>query len=378
MTKNLPLSYIQISQNNLISNIENFRSFINSETKIMAVIKANAYGHDIKLIASMINDYVDYFQVDDIEEFESIKDIVSKPIMILGYVQKSDLEKAIVANAILAIYDTERLVILNQIAQRLGIIANVHVKIDAMLGRQGLLLSDIDEFILQAKKCSHVNVRGIYSHFANIEDTTDFSHAQMQIDEFDNAKSIFQSAGYDNLLTHISATSGIMEYEKNTVKNQIVRLGIGMYGLWPSVELKNKLDSQIKLLPVLKFVSHVAQIKTLPANFTVGYGLTYTTEKPTKVAVIPVGYSDGYDRELSNKGRVLINGTSCPIIGRIAMNMFVVDVSGLPGVNLEDEVVLVGRQGDKEISAEEIADSIGTINYEVIARISPLLNRIKE
>lgn len=370
------LSYIEISRDRLIHNVQSFRSFINNDVELAVVVKGNAYGHGQNEVAAAINDYVDYFQVDDFEEFKSLKNVVSKPILILGYVAKHEIEEALSASAILAIYDIERLEIINALAGKLHQRAKVHVKIDAELGRQGLLLSDLDEFVERLRKMENITLDAIYAHFANIEDTDDFTHAEKQLRTFRAAKAFFAKSGFNNLKSHISATSGILVYDKDRNENKIVRLGIGLYGMWPSENLKNKYQNVISLKPVLKWVTHIAQIKTLPAGYTVGYGLTYKTERATTIAVIPQGYSDGYDRGLSNKGEVLIHETRCKILGRVAMNMFVVDISKLKNVKLEDEVVLLGEQGDKNISAEELASKIDTINYEITTRISPTLKRI--
>ena len=217
---------------------------------------------------------------------------------------------------------------------------------------------------------------GIYAHFANIEDTSDFSHAQKQIREYQEALKLTDAFGFKNLQTHISATSGILIYEKETGKNSLVRLGIGVYGLWPSERLGLLYRNKMELKPVLSWKTKVAQIKVLPKGRTIGYGLTYKTRKKTKIAIIPVGYADGLDRGLSNKGEVLISGARCKIIGRISMNMFTVDVSNLPKVEIEDEVIILGSQGKEQITAEKMAKQIDTINYEITARISPILPRI--
>ncbi|MEI7539802.1 MAG: alanine racemase [Candidatus Saccharibacteria bacterium] len=371
-----PLSYVEISKSRLLSNIEHVRSYISPNTKIAAVVKGDAYGHGQNEVAAIINNYVDYFQVDDLCELRSLRDVVSKPILVLGYIVKSEIREAIESNAIIAIYDNERLELIDQIAGELNVKAKIHIKIDACLGRQGLLATDIPDFIDECKKCENIEFDGIYSHFANIEDTDDPSHTQAQIKTFKNAVELFKSAGFDDLKTHISATSGILVYDKNLNENNIVRLGIGLYGLWPSENLKNNYLNELKLEPVMRWITHVAQVKVLPANYTIGYGLTYVTDKPTKVAVIPQGYSDGYDRGLSNCGEVLIRGVRCKVLGRVAMNMFVVDVSKLDQVAVEDEVVLLGWQGNESISAEELALKIDTINYEITTRISALLPRI--
>ena len=177
--------------------------------------------------------------------------------------------------------------------------------------------------------------------------------------------------------THISSTAGTFVYEKNFGINSLVRIGLGLYGMWPSLVISHEQSANgIKLMPVMRWVTHVAQVKTVPKDYPIGYGLTYVTPKETKIAVIPQGYSDGHDRGLSNCGEVLIRGTRCKVLGRVAMNMFVVDVSHLDVVKSEDEVVLLGSQKNEKISAEEIAEKINTINYEVTTRVSSLLPRI--
>ena len=217
----------------------------------------------------------------------------------------------------------------------------------------------------------------MYSHFANIEDTTDFTHAQKQIDMYQEALKLSREAGFTNLETHISATSGLMVYEKDTGANTIVRIGIGGYGMWPSEPLKRNFQKKgFELKPVLSWKTHVAQVKTLQKGMTVGYGLTHVTQKETLIALIPQGYADGFPRTLSNTGMVLIGGRRCAVLGRVSMNMFVVDATNVPEAKEGDEVVIIGEQGDKSISAQEVADRSGTINYEATTRISPLLPRI--
>ncbi len=186
---------------------------------------------------------------------------------------------------------------------------------------------------------------------------------------------IAQDFGYDNLATHISATSGLLVHEKSRGENTIVRIGVGMYGMWPSEYLKKDWQKKCNLKPVLTWKTHVAQVKILPKNSTIGYGLTFKTKQETKIALIPQGYADGYSRSLSNKSDVLIHGRRCRVLGRVSMNMFVVDVTRLPKIKEGDEVVLLGQQGKQNISAEELALISNTINYEVITKISPILPR---
>jgi alanine racemase len=395
--KNLPLSYIEISKGNLIHNFKQFRNLVKKGTKISAVVKSNAYGHGDKEVVEILSSYVDYFQVNSVGELERIKKITRKPILVFGYVDKNDLEKVIREGCILAAFDFKYLLLINEFARRLNKKQKVHLAIDSYLGREGFMPSEIERILPEIKKMQNIAIDGIYSHFANIEDirpdesfgrAANFSHAQKQIDEYKKVSALFKKYGFKNLKTHISATSGVLAYEKNKGINNIVRIGIGLYGLWPSEYLEKMWDKKIILKPVMQFKTKIAQVKILPQRHSIGYGLTFITKKEIKVAVIPVGYADGFPRSLSNIGEVLIGGTRCKILGRVAMNMFVVDVNHLKRVKLEDEVVLLGRQGKparnasrsdaggEEITAEEIAEKTDTINYEVATRFSPLLPRI--
>lgn len=370
------LSYIEISKENLLHNFEAIKSLTKPGTKIAAVIKANAYGHGQNEVAQVLEEKADFFQVDDARELQLLRQVSQKPTLVLGFVSKEEMPSVIGQEGIFSLYDEGQIFSLNEIANGLNKKVSAHVKIDACLGRQGVLVDNVQNIIDALKKCENISVEGIYSHFANIEDSSDFSHAQKQIDTFAKAKEIFEENGFENLETHISASSGIMVYENANGCSSIVRAGIALYGMWPSLDLKERLGNKIELKPIARWVSHVAQVKTVPENYSIGYGLTFVTTKPTKIAVIPQGYSDGYDRGFSSQGEVLIKGSRCKVLGRVAMNMFVVDVSHLDDVAAEDEVVLLGQQGSERITAEEMADKIGTINYEITTRILATLPKI--
>ncbi|MFA5791558.1 MAG: alanine racemase [Candidatus Paceibacterota bacterium] len=372
----LPLSYIELSKQNSVHNIKVFKILAKKDTKFSIVIKGNAYGHGQNEIVKILQLYVDYFQVDSVEELELLRKINNKKAFVFGYVQISDLSRAIKLNCTLTIFSIEQLKKLNEKAKKLKTKQEIHLPIDAYLGREGFLLKNLPKVFKEIKKCKYIKLTGIYAHFANIEDTSNFTHAQKQINEYEKALDLAKEFNFKNLQTHISATSGLLVYEKGKGIHSIVRLGIGVYGMWPSEEIKKLYKNKIKLKPILSWKTKIAQIKILPKGNTVGYGLTYKTKKETRIAIIPQGYADGLDRRFSNKGEVLIRGSRCKILGRIMMNMFVVDVSNLAQVKIEDEVVIIGFQGKKEITAEEIAEKIGTINYEITTHISSLLPRI--
>lgn len=387
MKKALPLSYIEISKGNLIYNIKQFRRLVNPKTKIACVVKANAYGHGDREVVKILNKYVDYFQVNSTEELARIRPYTKKEILVFGYIRKWDFLNSMKLGCTMAVFDLKHALLINQSAREMGKIQKVHIAVDSHLGREGFMPSDLPKIIPELKKLKNIKIEGVYSHFANIEDTTDFSHAKKQIDTYRKALELFRKNGWPKIKTHISATSGVLAWENYKrptsvssqtldVCNSVVRIGIGTYGMWPSVELEKKFKNKIKLKPALKWVTHISQVKTLPKGHSIGYGLSYVTKKPTTIAVIPQGYADGLTRSLSNNADVLIGGKRAPILGRVAMNMFVVDVSHIKNVQSEDEVVILGKQGKQEITAEEIAGKMGTINYEVTTHISSLLTRI--
>lgn len=377
MREKTSLSYIELSKKNLIHNIKQFRNLVNKNTKFSVAIKGNAYGHGQNKIAKILEPYVDYFQINSFEELEFLRKVSKKKTLVLGYVQKSDLSRAIKLNCVLSVFSIEQIKHISAMADMCKKVQEIHLPVDAFLGREGFLLKDLPKVFTEIKRCKFVKLTGIYAHFANIEDTTNFSHAQKQIKEYEKALVLAKEFGFKNLQTHISATSGLLVYEKNLGINNIIRLGIGVYGMWSSEHLKNIYgNSKFNLKPILSWKTKIAQIKVLPKGSTIGYGLTYKTKKETKIAIIPQGYADGLDRGFSNNGFVLIGGTRSQILGRVMMNMFVVDVGHLTKVKIEDEVVILGRQEREEITAEEMARRINTINYEITTRISALLPRI--
>lgn len=370
------LTYLEISKDNLVHNIKQFKSLLKDETKIVAVIKSNAYGHGDKEIAKIATSHVDYFQVDSIEEAERVRSVTKKPILILGYLNENGVKRAIKINAIVCVFDLVHTLRVNYIAGTLKKNIKVHLAIDSYLGREGVMPSQVEIFIKEIQNLKNITLDGVYSHFSNIEDTMNRTHAERQIDSYHKSVEIFRKNGYPNIKTHISATSGILAYEKGDNRHNLVRLGIGLYGMWPSEHLEFLNKNKITLKPVLKWVTHVAQVKIIPANYPIGYGLTYITRKNTKIAVIPQGYFDGLSRSLSNNGEVLIRGKKAKILGRVAMNMTVVDVSNIKDVHTDDEVIVLGSQGKIKITAENIAKKMDTINYEVTTKISALLPRV--
>jgi alanine racemase len=397
---------IEISRSNLLNNVSQCRQNIPADTKIAAVVKANAYGHGVREIVSILEGAnlegdsdgrgADYYQVDDLMELAEIRQYTKKPVLVFGYVSLDQIEEALQLDATLGVYDLDTAEQINKVSEKMGRISKIHIKVDSFLGRQGILVDEAEGFFSKIRDFKNIEVESIYSHFSNIEDTKDLDHAKKQFDGLMQAKQIAQKNGFGKITHHISATSGIMtdggDGSDHNWNGAIVRFGIGLYGLWPSENLRQRHEGDWNLLPVMRWTTQVAQVKEVSENYPIGYGCTFVTNRPTKIAVIPQGYSDGYDRLLSGgvgSGEVLIRGQRCPVLGRVAMNMFVVDVTDAQtDVKVGDEVVLLGKQKEKrgekqgekmrdnEISAEEIADKINTINYEITTRIWPKLDRV--
>lgn len=364
--------WLEISKGAILSNLRFFRRVRNPTVKVCAVVKANAYGHGLREVVKIIADKVDFFAVDNIDEALAIRDMgVKKPVLIMGYLSYESLKKAINREISFVIYSKKKI---NEIVSlNMEMPAKVHIKIETGLNRQGVndkALSDLLKAILKNK--GKIHIEGAYTHFANVEDTLDPTFAIKQVEEFKKQLSIVKKVGVKVPVVHCSASAGAMLYKNFNF--DMVRIGIGLYGLWPSREtaiaiLQRKIKGVLK--PVMEWKSVVAQVKVVNIGQSVGYGRTWYALRRSQIAVVPLGYSDGYDRGLSNRGRVIINGKSCPVVGRVAMNMIMVDVTDCKNVCEGDTVTLLG----KGISADEIADYCGTINYEIVCRINPFLQR---
>jgi len=371
------LTWVEIDVAALGRNIQAFRAIIPEQTSIMAVVKANAYGHGLDVVAPVAADHADWLGVNSIEEALAVRGFgISKPVAILGHTQAEHLEDVVRREFRQVVYRLDVAAALSQAAQRMNKAAHIHLKIETGTHRQGIPLDELPEFASRVRSMPGLDIEGAYTHFANIEDTLDPSFAQLQLQRFHNALGILETAGVHPRHIHAAATAGALLYPETGFT--MIRLGIGAYGVWPSRETQiaaRERGRHIALSPILTWKTRVVQIKTIKPGEYVGYGLTFQASRQTRVAVVPVGYYDGYDRKLSNGGRALIHGRPVPVIGRVAMNMMILDVTDA-NAQPDDEVVLLGRQGKAEIRAEELAERIGTIAYEVVSRINPHIPRV--
>jgi alanine racemase len=371
---------VEISRSALVHNIREFRRIVGRRRLFLAVVKANAYGHGlVETSAIAVAEGVDWLGVNSVEEGVALRDAgIGVPVLVLGYAPLGVLEEAAARDLRLTVYNRETVRRLAALAARSGRTVRLHVKVETGTWRQGVVPKDLAAFVRDIRKHQGLVVEGLSSHFANIEDTTKHDYPRLQLDCYRTACRELEAAGLSVPMKHMSCTASTILFPEPEFN--LARVGIGLYGLWPSKEtyLSAVLEKKEppSLRPVLSWKARVAQIKKVPSGAFIGYGCTYRTTRPTVLAVIPVGYYDGYDRRLSNAAHVLIKGRRAPVRGRVAMDFFMADVTDIPGVKLEDEATLLGADGRERIAAEDLAALAGTIGYEILARINPLIPRV--
>lgn len=375
-----PVQWVEIERSALIHNVTEFRRLIGAKRKMLAVVKANAYGHGLLEAARIVCEAgADWLGVNSLEEGMTLREAgLVRPILILGYVPLDGIAEAVDHELRLVVYNEETVARLAEASRKLGKPAYLHFKLETGTNRQGIPPEKITGFIGKARRFSGVVAEGISSHFANIEDTTDHRYPKRQLEIYLSALETLRKRGIRIPFRHMSCTAAVILFPDTWFN--LVRVGIGLYGLWPSKETYlsclEKHREALSLKPVLSWKARIAQIKKVPKDALVGYGCTYKTTRPTTLAVVPVGYYDGYARSLSNSSYVLVKGRRAALRGRVAMNFLTVDVTDIPGVGLEEEVTMIGSDGAEEISADSLATLAGTISYEVLARINPFVPRI--
>ena len=352
-------------------NIKTVQALNPPEEKTLLVIKADAYGHGAVTLAERLGDLADYFGVAEIDEaVELRKNGVEKPILILGYTDETEYEDLINYDVTQAVFDVEKCRVLSRLAEKMGKKARVHIKVDSGMHRIGFQANE--EGISEAEKLFSMpglSVEGIFTHFARA-DEYDKTSAKEQYEVFSRFVNALESRGYDLGIRHIDNSAGAMELHSKGF--DMMRLGIVIYGLYPSEEV----DKSVVITPAMQLVSHITHVKTLPAGCGISYGHTFVTDRETRVATVSAGYADGYPRAQSNIGRVLIRGQYAPILGRVCMDQFMVDVTHIPEAEVGDTVTLFGRDGENSISVEEVAEPAVSFNYELICNVAHRVPRI--
>ena len=366
-------TWASIDLNNLAFNFHSTKNFIGQNLKYMAVVKADAYGHSSVQCAQRLEaEGIDWFGVALPEEGVELRNSgIKKPILCLGGYWHGQ-EKLLLNNDLTpVIYQIEKAVSFNRTANECGTIAGVHIKIDTGMGRIGVRFDEVTEFAEKLKAFKNIKVEGLMTHFAAADDLSENIFTDLQIKRFKESVAIFESKGFHPVYKDLANSPGAIIHERS--RENMVRLGGVLYGLGDDILPKEVKKPNLK--PVLSLFTRIAHLKGVPRGETLGYSRTFRTQQDSLIATIPIGYEDGLPRVLSNKARVLINGSFAPVVGRISMDWAIVDVTEISNVKLEDEVVIIGEQHSLRITAEELAQKSGTISYEITCGINRRVTR---
>lgn len=379
-----PLVWAEIDLKAIAQNVRALRRITNSEARLMAVVKANAYGHGvIKVARRALESGADVLGVARLNEGIALRQAgFDAPTLIFGYTPPALTKKLLEFDLTQTVWSYQTAAALSAaVAARKAL--KVHLKVDSGMGRLGLLPDCCRLPALDANSpakalgeveaiasLAGLRLEGVYTHFA-AADSTDKSYTSKQFEIFAEFLDDIRKAGLDIPVCHAANSAAIIDLPETHL--DMVRAGISIYGLYPSDEV-NK--DRIALQPAMTLKSRVVHLKKVPAGFKVSYGMTHETSKPTTIASVPVGYADGFSRLLSSRGHMLVGGRRAPIVGRVCMDTTMLDVGHVPGIDLEDEVVIFGRQQDASITADEIAASLDTINYEIVSSLTARIPRV--
>lgn len=373
-------TWLEIDGRAYVQNLRTFRRIVGPDVLVMPVLKANAYGHGASLLAPLaVAEGADYVGLNSLEEFHEIRDLVEDvPVCLLGPTLPGQAAAVVAAGVEPTVSMLETVAALAQAARATGRTVAIHIKAETGTHRQGVTLEEIPAWGDFLREHGEVRFRGLHTHFANIEDTTDHSFARRQMAQLSEARRAFAAHGVAPELTHSACSAAAIVMPQT--HRDLVRLGISSYGLWPSREtLLSTLLTRVTdpdLMPVLSWHARIAQIKGVAAGEYVGYGCAFRATHAMRLAVLPVGYYDGYDRRLSAQSYVLVRGRRAPVVGRICMNMAMIDITDMPAVELGERVTLIGQSGGETIALDALARLCGTINYEFAARLGRHLPRL--
>ena len=366
-------AWAEVDLSAIASNIKQLRRAAAPGARIMGVVKANAYGHGaVPVSNTVLKNGADYLGVAILDEARELRQAgITAPILILGYTPCEQAEEAVNLDITQTVYSGEGAQAISQAAVKLRKQAKIHIKVDTGMGRLGFPADETSVAeIIKSAALPGITAEGIMTHFA-VADTADKEYTYRQYALFSDVISRLREKGFPEVIKHAANSAALIDLPG--VHLDMVRAGISVYGLYPSQEVqKGNLD----LKPALSLKARVAFVKTVPADTSISYGRTFVTKGETRTATIPVGYADGYSRLLSNKAHVLAHGARVPVIGTVCMDQLIIDISEVPEVRVGDTVTLIGREGEQSVTADELADLIGTINYEIVCMISSRIPRV--
>jgi alanine racemase len=350
------------------------KAMVGPKVRVLISLKADAYGHGaLKVARTTLHNGASMLGVATVSEATPLREAgITAPILVFGYVPLWQMREAVRLGVTVTLYATESAQALSRAALALGKTVKVHVKIDSGMGRLGIRAEQVDEVVALVREVATLpglEFEGIYTHFA-MADSIDKSHVRMQLARFQKVLHVLQEQGLRPPIIHAANSAATLSFPESHF--DMVRPGIAIYGMDPSPEVR--LPGGFR--PALSFKTQVSQVKMLPAGEYISYGCTYITERPTRIAVLPVGYADGFRRAPRNWETVLIHGQEAPLVGKVCMDQCMIDVTHLPQTRIGDEVVLIGQQGSATLTAERVAERLGTINYEVVAEILARVPRV--
>ncbi len=365
--------YAEVSLKAIGHNIAQVKKRLRPGVKLLAVIKADAYGHGAVRVGKYLEDQVDYFAVATAEEAMELREQgIRLPVLVLGYISPEQYGEILDYDITQTVYSLEIAEKLSEASVKAGCRTKIHAALDTGMTRIGFHITEEEaDRIAAISRLPGLELEGMFTHFS-CADQKDKTYCGLQLEKFRRMERMLRARGVEIPVKHICNSAGIMEFDD--YRFDMVRSGIVTYGLYPSEEVDK---SRLPLIPALSWKSRVIHVQDAEPGLGVSYGATYTTEGPcTRIATVSAGYADGYPRALSNKGRVLIHGRYAPILGRVCMDQMMVDVSHIPDVKVEDTVTLIGREGDRGITMEEVADPACRFNYEMACGISKRVPRI--
>ncbi len=367
-------TWIEIDEKEIAHNLKIFRSLVKPDCRIMAVVKSNAYGHGLVGFSQAAEKLgVDYFGVDSaIEGITLRKNGIKKPILVLGYTLPEMVEKAVQNNLSLSVASFDALEAITKL--NINKPVKIHLKVDTGMHRQGFMLKDANALIKIFKNNKKkIIVEGLFTHFANAKNPAFPSYTLKQIELFNQWKGILKNNGFEPIC-HASASAGAILFPQ--AHFDMVRAGAALYGIWPSAETKSFAESKFQLQPVLSWRTLLSEVKNLPKGSQISYDCTETLERDSVIGICPIGYWHGYPRCLSSVGKAIVKGKKVKVLGRVCMDMIIVDLTDVKKPKVGDEVTLIGRGGKEELSLEEVATLADASTYELVDRINPLIERI--
>ena len=353
-------------------NIRNIRERVNKNSKIMGIVKADAYGHGaVEVSKVLLYNGADWLGVAMIDEAIQLRqNNIMVPILILGYTLETKIDDVVRYDIIQTVFSYDMAKLVSDAAVKQNKIAKIHIKVDTGMGRIGFMPDEnIGEEVLKISKLPNIEINGIFTHFST-SDETDKSFTRLQIERFKYAIDEIEKRGINLPVKHCANSAAIMDFDD--LGFNMVRAGVILYGMYPSDDVKKE---NLSLKPVMSIKTHISYVKNVGVGVPLSYGRTYYTDKESVIATVPVGYADGYIRRMQKGGRVIVNGHYAPIVGRVCMDQFMIDVTDIPDVKPGDDVILMGSDGNISITADEIAKVLDTINYEVVCMIGKRVPR---